>query len=368
MLDAEDASIGRSLCQMCSDAGTSIILQQQEIELTLLRNIRPRVLHVLTVPLHDTDRHLGVLWLAQLTSTATFSRPDAHVLGRLANVLVLGLRLLADAQERARLEVPAAQERATHAEAMRLLHLERTARRQSDANAARAASTVAFKDAAIGEAHHRVKNTLQIVSSLLSLQARSSAPETRRALLEARTRLDVLKHAHECLSGTVDRKEASLSQLLRVIADALPSAFADISARIRLQLTADPISVSADDATAIALIANELVTNAYKHAFTGREEGTITLRLTSTDEAAVVLQVADDGSGEGCGQIADSFGMSLVRRLAQQVCGTLSSAVAKSGQGTVLTLTVPRAPATRETTLTSVAADRSSATADRTPA
>jgi two-component sensor histidine kinase len=345
MLEATDTGIGKGLCKMCLDAGTTIVLSQQEVELTFLRNIRPRIVHVLVVPLYDSVRRpLGALWLAQVTSTATYSRADTLILGRLAHVLVLGLKLLADAHERAELAATVEVERKTHAETLLLLSAERTERERAEVSAIEARRTIAFKDAAIGEAHHRVKNTLQIVSGLLSLQARSSNElKTRNALREARRRLQLLAHAHECLSrSAADRQDISVFHLLSVIADTLPRAFAETSSRIRLQLTADQISMAAEDATALALIANELVTNAYKHAFADNAEGTITMHLTCDDKSSAILRIADDGIGGAREHDAKSFGLSLVPKLAEQLGGTLLSSESESGTGTVVTLTVPR--------------------------
>lgn len=349
-IEAEYSGMSRHLCRMCLDAGAPVVLSQQEIELTALRDVRPRVAQVLMVPLYDSvKRPLGALWVAQVTSTATYSRADAHVLGRFANILVLGLQLLTDAHKRAQLAAAAEKEREkerkTHAELLYVLREERGKRENAEVAAANARRALAFRDAAVGEAHHRVKNTLQIVSSLLATQARlSNEPDTQIALKEARTRLQLLTQAHERLSRTIlDGEELSAAHLLRVVADTLPSAFADTSSRVRLELTAEQISMSAQDATALGLIANELVMNAYKHAFANGATGIITMQLTSDETSSAILRISDDGVGGSREPGAGSFGLRLVHELAEQLGGTMElSAGTDNGLGRRVTLTIPR--------------------------
>lgn len=345
MIEAADTGMGQSLCKMCLAAGTTVVLSQQEIELTLVRDIRPRLVHAMMVPLYDGAKSpIGILWLAQITSTATYSRADTLILARFAHVLVLGLKLLADAHERETLAAKIELERAAHAETLQLLRAARAQIQVAEASAAGAERALANKQVAIREAHHRVKNTLQIVSSLLATQARSSGEiDTRTALLEAGTRLQLLAHAHECLSNpAADSDGVSVFELLRVIADTLPRSFAETCPGVRVRLTGHEISMPTDGATALGLIANELVTNACKHAFVDGVPGEITIDLTCNDTSSAILRVADTGAGWAFGSGTVGFGLSLVHKLAEQLGATLAIRKPDGGSGTMITLTVPR--------------------------
>jgi hypothetical protein len=132
-LEAADTGMGQSLCKMCLAAGTTVVLSQQELELTLLRNIRPRLIHLMMVPLYDSAKSpIGILWLGQITSAATYSRADTLILARFAHVLVLGLKLLADAQERETLAAKIEVERKAHAETLQLLRAARAQTQVAD--------------------------------------------------------------------------------------------------------------------------------------------------------------------------------------------------------------------------------------------
>ncbi len=345
-LETADTGMGRSLCKMCLAAGTTVVLSQQEVELTLLRDIRPRVVHVMMVPLYDSAKSpMGILWLAQITSTATYSRADTLILARFAHVLVLGLKLLADAHERETFAAKIELERKAHAETLQLLRAERTQDQIAEASAVGTERALAYKELAAREAHHRVKNTLQIVGGLLAMQAHSSREtDTRTALLEAGARLQLLAHAHECLSNPAANPDGvSVFGLLRLIADTLPRSFAETCPGIRVRLTGHEISISTDRATAVGLIANELVTNAFKHAFVDGAAGEVTMDLDCDDTSSAILRVADTGAGWASGARADSFGLSLVHKLAEQLGATLTIRKPDSGSGTMITLSVPRA-------------------------
>lgn len=342
--EATDNGIGRSLCKMCLAAGSTVVLSQQEIELTSIREIRPRLVHIMMVPLYDDAKSpIGILWLAQITSTATYSRADTLILGRFAHVLVLGLKLLADAHERETLAARIELERKAHAETLQLLHAAREQTRVAEASAVVAERALAYQRVALREAHHRVKNTLQIVGSLLSVHARSSQESgTRSALQEAGTRLQLLAHAHECLSNPANLEGISVLGLLQVIADTLPRSFAETAPGIRVRLTGHEISMSTDDATALGLIANELVTNAYKHAFVDGAPGEITMDLTSDDTSFAILRIADNGASWAAESGPNGFGLSLVHKLAEQLGAALAILKPEGGSGTIITLTIPR--------------------------
>jgi two-component sensor histidine kinase len=151
------------------------------------------------------------------------------------------------------------------------------------------------KDATIREIHHRVKNNLATVAALLRLQARRmDVPEARAALEEAMRRVATISLVHESLSQTLDEQvelDDMLSRALRLAADV-----ASTATRVRTKQTGSFGMVPAQDATPLALVLTELVTNAVEHGFPGREFGTVEIDV-ARDGSSLRIVVADDGVG-----------------------------------------------------------------------
>ncbi|MDM7831787.1 sensor histidine kinase [Cellulomonas edaphi] len=151
------------------------------------------------------------------------------------------------------------------------------------------------KDATIREIHHRVKNNLQTVAALLRLQSRRmSSPEARDALAEAMRRVATIALVHDTLSQTIDETvpfDDLVGRSLRLAADV-----ATASTQVKTTVHGTFGSIPADDATALALVLTELVTNAVEHGLDGRQHGTVDITVDRDgDELRVV--VADDGAG-----------------------------------------------------------------------
>ena len=201
------------------------------------------------------------------------------------------------------------------------------------------------KDVAIREVHHRVKNTIQIAASLLSLHARATPSEQVRCSLQTSyARLRLLAKVHELLyASAASTQEVPLPPLLQALGDALQQSFAEMSDRVRLRITSDPVELPADEAIPLALLANELITNAYKHAFPQGCVGEIVMDLTWTAEQVLVLHVADNGVGMRPDSVEGGLGLQLIRTFAAQLRGTLAFAESVDATGTAVTLTLPRA-------------------------
>jgi two-component sensor histidine kinase len=170
------------------------------------------------------------------------------------------------------------------------------------------------KDATIREIHHRVKNNLQTVAALLRLQARRmTTPEAREALEEAMRRVATIALVHETLSQTLDESvpfDALVGRSLRLTADV-----ASAGAHVRTRTTGAFGMVPAEDATALALVLTELVTNAVEHGLAGREVGTVEIAATRDGQSLRVV-VADDGVGLPPGKGAGSgLGTQIVSTL-----------------------------------------------------
>jgi PAS domain S-box-containing protein len=214
-----------------------------------------------------------------------------------------------------------------------------TARRAAEQ---RLQASLQEKELLLKEIHHRVKNNLQVVASMLTLQAELASDADARSMLEAcRQRVTSMALVHEKLYGAADLRRMDLRELIRDIAAMLIGG----SRGIRLQMNrgAEPIVVDIETAFPASLIANELITNAIKHAFVGRSEGAITIDVDRFATGRVRLQVADDGVG---GIMPETFagtgslGSTIVRRLVRQIGGVLA---VEAGPGARISITFPLA-------------------------
>ncbi len=189
--------------------------------------------------------------------------------------------------------------------------------RLEDANA-QLSLAVDTKTALLHEVDHRVKNNLQMVSSLILLQTRTITDEgTRRSLKEMLARIEALGTVHRRLYQSDDVTRFDVGEFVRDLVTDL----AGVSARERITLGFDlaKVEIAAEHAAPLALIVNEVVTNALKHAFPDLRKGTLSTSVTQVDDR-LRIAVADDGVGENVtGLSANSFGTSLVRTLGRQL-------------------------------------------------
>ena len=182
-------------------------------------------------------------------------------------------------------------------------------------------------DVLLHEVNHRVKNSLQIVTSLLMLQARQAEdPMLRQGLMEARGRIAVIAGMHQRLYSTSQHDRVDFGDYIGdLAAETLQSLGGND--RIRFATQIEPgIIIVLNQAVSLALVVTELVTNAIKYAFPDGRDGQIRLALERAGET-VVLTIADDGVGlPGSFDLArqESLGMKIVTALVRQVRGTLS--------------------------------------------
>lgn len=200
------------------------------------------------------------------------------------------------------------------------------------------------KDATIREIHHRVKNNLQTVAALLRLQARRmDVPEARAALEEAMRRVATIALVHETLSQTLDETvqfDDLVGRSLRLAADV-----ASAGASVRTVVQGSFGAVSAEDATALALVLTELVTNAVEHGLAGRESGTVEISADREDDVLSVT-VADDGGGIPANAGAGTgLGTTIVQTLVtNELRGSIDWSPRDGGGTQVLLRAVLRAP------------------------
>jgi PAS domain S-box-containing protein len=184
------------------------------------------------------------------------------------------------------------------------------------------------KEILLKEIHHRVKNNMQIVSSLLNLQSRYVTDDKIIHILqECQNRIRSMALVHEKLYHSEDlSKINSISYVETLIKDVLRT-FGEGTAHININLEIDNVFLDIDIAIPCGLIINELLSNAYKHAFSDRKEGTIGISLHMNKDGQYELQVSDDGIGIPPTidlETAESLGLQLVNILVKnQLKGTM---------------------------------------------
>ena len=171
-------------------------------------------------------------------------------------------------------------------------------------------------DLLLRETHHRCSNDLQLVVSLLSLQSRRATnPETRDALADAMGRVAVLARARADLN---QRRQLSLDGALRQVCEALHSQAEPRSILVSMQVEHDEVQdLAPDHITTLALVVNELATNAIKHAFEEGKSGHISISVRRDGERQAVITVDDDGLPfpEADNAKEGGMGLGLVKRL-----------------------------------------------------
>ncbi len=196
------------------------------------------------------------------------------------------------------------------------------------------------KELLLREVHHRVKNNLQVISSLFFLQAEvTDNAEAREALLESRARVASMALVHEGLYRTGDFGRIELTDYVSRLTQQLESSIGGRGG-VRFLLCLEPSHLSIEKAAPLGLLLNELLTNAIKHAYVPGEAGEVRVCLSRTPEGFRVM-VADGGKGlpEGFAvEACQTLGMQLVVNLTRQLHGAL---VAENQDGATFTLTFP---------------------------
>jgi PAS domain S-box-containing protein len=188
------------------------------------------------------------------------------------------------------------------------------------------------KEVMLKEIHHRVKNNLQVISSLVGLQADGSSDETVREVLRDVTyRVRSMALVHEKLYQSNDLAHIDFAEYTRGLLSYLWRAHGAVAATVRLTLDLKPVSLPVDTAVPCGLILNELAGNALKHAFHGRSDGEVIVSLQNSADGRIHLSVADNGVGlpaEFDWREASSLGL----RLVQMLSGQLDASVEASGE------------------------------------
>ncbi|MFB3777428.1 MAG: histidine kinase dimerization/phosphoacceptor domain -containing protein [Bryobacteraceae bacterium] len=188
-------------------------------------------------------------------------------------------------------------------------------------------SSLSEKEALLKEVHHRVKNNLQVISSLLSLQAEEVGdPSLLSIFRESQNRIKSIALLHEGLYQSEDLARIDFGTYLQTLGQQLSSAFGADRSGIRLRVEADPVHLCLERAVPCALVVNELVSNALKHAFPHGAAGEIYVILRSGDGGRITVTVGDTGVGlpEGFSlQTSTSLGLRLLGTLVRQLKGSV---------------------------------------------
>ena len=191
------------------------------------------------------------------------------------------------------------------------------------------------KDMLLREIHHRVKNNLQIISSLLSLQAKVNYTKknVNQLLLESQSRVKAMASIHEHFYQSHDIARLNVKSYITKLVNDLIYAYFGNKSSINLEIKIDDCHLDLDEAVPLGLIINELVGNALKHAFDDGEESKLFVSLDKTGNAFKII-IGDNGKGYKINfdnEMTDSIGLIIVDGLIEQLGGQFSQIEKEKG-------------------------------------
>jgi len=182
------------------------------------------------------------------------------------------------------------------------------------------------KEVLLREVHHRVKNNMQVISSILNLQSSYVSDEYALTLLkESQNRIKTMAYIHESLYQNKSFTSVNFSDYVYTLVNNIVQSYSASSEKIQLELNIEKVSLSLDSSIPAGLIINELITNAIKHAFPGARQGKIVFKLRCENNL-VFLELKDNGVGFAEGidfENSHSLGLQLVNTLIEQIEGEL---------------------------------------------
>jgi two-component sensor histidine kinase len=195
--------------------------------------------------------------------------------------------------------------------------------------------TLKEKESLLREVHHRVKNNLQVISSLLNLQmATIKDAQVAQLFKECQVRISSIALLHDTLHRSNDLSSINMPEYLRTLTGHVCRSYGVDPSHLILELAAEDIAFDVDTGLTCGLIVDELLTNCLKHAFPNGRSGRITVELRAEEGEWFLLRVSDDGIGlphDGVLNNPDSLGLELVSLMADKLEGTVSL---QSGMGT----------------------------------
>lgn len=183
------------------------------------------------------------------------------------------------------------------------------------------------KDMLLKEIHHRVKNNLQIIISLLNLQSGYIKDEqTLKTVKDGQNRVRTMALVHEKFYQAEELSEIHFGEYAEKLCQFLFQSYSDRTDRIRLKINADDVKFDMDTAMPCGLLINEVVSNALKYAFPDNRSGEITINVKSLPDNIIELSISDNGIGlpEGLDiEASETLGLQLISALCGQLDGTL---------------------------------------------
>jgi two-component sensor histidine kinase len=178
------------------------------------------------------------------------------------------------------------------------------------------------KDALLAELYHRTRNNMQLITSFLRLESdRFPGQDVKTAFAALQGRIRSMALVHERLAAGGDPSLIDLLEYARELARYLSGGANEVIGRVSIEVSGDRVPLLVDTAIPCGLILHELLSNSLRHAFPGERSGRVLVRIVRESEAAVLIEVSDDGIGMPetmQGSAGDSLGLLLVRSLAEQ--------------------------------------------------
>jgi two-component sensor histidine kinase len=225
-------------------------------------------------PIVSKEVLIGLLTVGRKKSDMEYSADDRSALLTLANQAAVAV-------ENARLYSAVQQQLAEREQTERLL-----------------LQSLHEKEVLLREIHHRVKNNLQVIYSLLSLQSQYAPDQpTLEVLRDSQNRIRSMALIHEKLYQSANMADIDIGEYLRTLSAHLHRSYFSSDRNVRIVVSTAPIRLPLDVALPCALIASELISNALKHAFVGRSEGVLRVVIEAEERGLIQLEVSDDGIG-----------------------------------------------------------------------
>ncbi len=198
------------------------------------------------------------------------------------------------------------------------------------------------KDILLREIHHRVKNNLQVVSSLLNLQAASiSDQKAKEALMASQKRVKAISLIHQNLYAFEDLSTISFTSYVQELYHDLRQLYNKGNIELVCTAANEQLEFDIERSVPLGLILNEVITNAFKYAFVGRDHGTITISCDADENGIITIMVADDGIGLPVSfedYNSPTLGFSIIRELTRQLKGSVHC---KTDNGAVFIFKIP---------------------------
>jgi PAS domain S-box-containing protein len=201
--------------------------------------------------------------------------------------------------------------------------------------------SISEKETLLKEIHHRVKNNLQIISSLLSLQSKMNRKNEKlnRLYEDSMNRINSMAALHELFYQSDNLQRIDFADYIDRLATDLTQTFRGHAHQISITLNLEPTKLNLDTAVPLGLTVNEILTNSFKHAFWNKDKGEIYISLEKTGDQTYCMKIGDNGSGimlDTKPEEGETLGMSLIFDLINQLDGTVTIS---NTEGTHYTLT-----------------------------